>query len=108
MSPIAIGIHGGCGTLARDLQSEQDWKETEAHLKASVEAAWGILKRGGPALDAVEAAVVVMENSPHFNAGHGAALTELGDHELDASIMDGRTLEAGAVCAVRRIRNPIR
>lgn len=108
MSPIAIGIHGGCGTLARELQSAQDWAETEQHLQDSLLAAWKILGAGGSALDAVEAAVVVMENSPHFNAGHGAALTETGEHELDASIMDGRTLAAGAICAVRRIRNPIR
>ncbi|MBL8704525.1 MAG: isoaspartyl peptidase/L-asparaginase [Rhodospirillales bacterium] len=108
MNPIAIGIHGGCGTLARDLQSTQDWAETEAALEASLRAAWTILKAGGSALDAVEAAVVVMEDSPHFNAGHGAALTENAEHELDASIMDGATLGAGAICAVRRIRNPIK
>lgn len=107
MSPIAIGIHGGCGTLARDLQSAQDWAETEAALDASLRAAWTILMAGGTALDAVEAAVVVMEDSPHFNAGHGAALTENAEHELDASIMDGATLGAGAICAVRQIRNPI-
>jgi len=108
MSPIAIGIHGGCGTLARELQSDADWAETRAHLARSLRAAWAVLSSGGSALDAVEAAVVVMEDSPHFNAGHGAALTEAGDHELDASIMDGATLAAGAVCAVRRIRNPVR
>lgn len=108
MPPIAIGIHGGCGTLARELQSEADWAETRAHLEKSLRAAWTVLASGGPALDAVEAAVVVMEDSPHFNAGYGAALTEAEDHELDASIMDGATLAAGAVCAVRRIRNPVR
>ncbi|MCK6450119.1 MAG: isoaspartyl peptidase/L-asparaginase [Alphaproteobacteria bacterium] len=107
MPPIAIGIHGGCGTLARELQSEADWAETRAHLEKSLRAAWAVLASGGPALDAVEAAVVVMEDSPHFNAGYGAALTEAEDHELDASIMDGATLAAGAVCAVRRIRNPV-
>jgi beta-aspartyl-peptidase (threonine type) len=108
MPPFAIGIHGGCGTLAKDLLSESEWAETRAHLHDSLRAAWKILAAGGPALDAVEAAVVVMENSPHFNAGYGAALTENSEHELDASIMDGATLKAGAVCAVRTIRNPIR
>ncbi len=108
MSKIAIGIHGGCGTLAPELQSEADWAETRAHLAQSLRAAWAILARGGSAVSAVEAAVAVMEDSPHFNAGHGAALTEDGGHELDASIMDGATLAAGAVCAVRAIRNPIR
>lgn len=108
MAPFAIGIHGGCGTLAKDLLSEADWAETRAHLQASLGAAWKVLAAGGSALDAVEMAVVVMEDSPHFNAGHGAALTENSEHELDASIMDGATLEAGAVCAVRTIRNPVR
>jgi beta-aspartyl-peptidase (threonine type) len=66
-----------------------------------------VLVKGGPAVDAVEAAVRVMEDSPHFNAGHGAAFNADGEHELDASIMDGATLAAGAVCAAKRIRNPI-
>ncbi|HEX2116419.1 MAG TPA: isoaspartyl peptidase/L-asparaginase [Alphaproteobacteria bacterium] len=108
MPPFAIGIHGGCGTLAKDLLSEAEWAETRAHLQASLRAGWKILAAGGPALDAVEMAVVVMEDSPHFNAGYGAALTENSEHELDASIMDGATLRAGAVCAARTIRNPIR
>jgi beta-aspartyl-peptidase (threonine type) len=67
-----------------------------------------VLRAGGSAVHAVEATVVVLEDSPHFNAGHGAALTREADHELDASLMDGATLQAGAVCTVRRIRNPIR
>jgi L-asparaginase / beta-aspartyl-peptidase len=108
MAPLAIGIHGGCGTLAPELLSEREWAETRAHLGESLRAAWKILAAGGSALDAVEAAVVVMEDSPHFNAGYGAALAENGEHEHDASIMDGATLAAGAVCATRRIRNPIR
>ena len=108
VSPIAIGIHGGCGMLDRKLQSERDWAETEAHLAQSLRAGWKILAAGGRAVEAVEAAVAVMEDSPHFNAGHGAALTEAGEHELDASIMDGATLGAGAVCTVRTIRSPIR
>lgn len=108
MAPLAIGIHGGCGTLAPELMSEAEWAETRQHLGDSLRAAWAILSAGGSALDAVEAAVVVMEDSRHFNAGYGAALTENGEHEHDASIMDGATLAAGAVCATRRIRNPIR
>lgn len=108
MNPIAIGIHGGCGTLAPELLSAAEWAETREHLARSLRAGWAILAAGGPAVAAVEAAVVVMEDSPHFNAGYGAALTEDSVHELDASIMDGATLAAGAVCAVRRIRNPIR
>ena len=108
MAPFAIGIHGGCGTLAPDLLSAAQWAETRAHLEESLRAAWRILEPGGTAIDAVEAAVVVLEDSPYFNAGYGAALTENGEHEHDASIMDGATLGAGAVCAARTIRNPIR
>jgi L-asparaginase / beta-aspartyl-peptidase len=106
--PIAIGIHGGCGTLDRSLMSEAEWAEAREHLADALRAGWALLAAGRHALDAVEAAVVVMEDSPHFNAGYGAALTELSDHELDASIMRGDSGKAGAVSAVRRIRNPIR
>jgi beta-aspartyl-peptidase (threonine type) len=108
MDRIAIGIHGGCGTLAPELLSDAEWAETRAHLERSLRAGWTILRTGGSAVAAVEAAVVVMEDSPYFNAGYGAALTEDSEHELDASIMDGATLAAGAVCAARRIRNPVR
>lgn len=107
-SKIGIGIHGGCGTLERNLLSEAEWAESREHLANSLKAGWRVLIEGGRALDAVEAAIMVMEDSPHFNAGHGAALNEAGYHELDASIMDGATLDAGAVAAVQRIRNPIK
>ena len=107
MAEIALGLHGGCGTLERSLQSEADWAESREHLARALRAGWHVLRAGGAALDAVQATVVVMEDSPHFNAGHGAALTERGEHELDASIMDGATLAAGAVCMVRRVRNPV-
>ena len=107
MSKIAIGLHGGCGTLDRSLQSEKDWAESREHIADALRAGWVLLKAGGSAVDAVQATVVVLENSLHFNAGFGAALNENGEHELDASIMDGSNLEAGAVTAVRRIRNPV-
>ena len=107
MSGIAIGLHGGCGTLSLNLQTEAEWAESRAHMASALRAGWRILRAGGSALDAVQAAVVVMEDSPHFNAGYGAALTEKSEHELDASIMDGATLAAGAVCTVRRVRNPV-
>ena len=107
MSGIALGLHGGCGTLERGLQSEADWAESRAHMAQALRAGWSVLRAGGSALDAVQATVVVLEDSPHFNAGHGAALTESAEHELDASIMDGASLEAGAVCMVRRVRNPV-
>lgn len=107
MSGIAIGLHGGCGTLSLNLQTEAEWAESREHMASALRAGWCILRAGGSALDAVQAAVVVMEDSPHFNAGYGAALTEKSEHELDASIMDGASLAAGAVCTVRRVRNPV-
>lgn len=107
MAGIALGLHGGCGTLERRLQSEADWAESREHMALALRAGWKILCGGGSALDAVQATVVVMEDSPHFNAGHGAALTARAEHELDAAIMDGHSLAAGAVCMVSRVRNPI-
>jgi L-asparaginase / beta-aspartyl-peptidase len=108
MSGIALGLHGGCGTLDRSLMSEADWAGSRAHIADALRAGWAVLVSGGAALDSVQATVAVLEDSPHFNAGYGAALTESGTHELDASIMDGATLNAGAVAGVRRVRNPVR
>jgi beta-aspartyl-peptidase (threonine type) len=108
MTKIALAIHGGCGVMAKLDLSETEWAAARVDLGRSLKAGWAVLKSGGSALDAVQAAVVVMEDSPHFNAGYGAALNEKGEHELDASIMDGTTLEAGGVTLVRRIRNPIK
>jgi beta-aspartyl-peptidase (threonine type) len=107
MSNIALGLHGGCGTLDRSLMSEADWAESRAHMADALRAGWQVLTGGGTALDAVQATVMVLEDSAHFNAGYGAALTETSEHELDASIMNGADLAAGAVAGVRRIRNPI-
>jgi L-asparaginase / beta-aspartyl-peptidase len=108
MAALALGIHGGCGTLDVSLMSDAEWAEARAHLAQSLQVGWAVLKNGGSSVDAVEAAVIEMENSPHFNAGYGAALNAMGEHELDASIMDGATMAGGAVAAVRRVRNPIR
>ncbi|MCR4265386.1 isoaspartyl peptidase/L-asparaginase family protein [Nitratireductor sp. ZSWI3] len=108
MNPVALAIHGGCGVMAKLDLSEEEWQAARADLAASLRAGWAVLARGGSALDAVEAAVVVMEDSPHFNAGYGAALNENAEHELDASIMDGSNLDAGAICAASRIKNPVR
>ncbi|MBY0612811.1 MAG: isoaspartyl peptidase/L-asparaginase [Beijerinckiaceae bacterium] len=108
MATIALGLHGGCGTLDRSMLSEAEWQESREHIAAALRAGWAVLNAGGSAVEAVEATIIALEDSPHFNAGHGAALTEASQHELDASIMDGTTLEAGAICSVRRIRNPIK
>jgi L-asparaginase / beta-aspartyl-peptidase len=83
-------------------------EETRAGCLHALEAGWAVLSRGGTAMDAVEATIVAMENDPIFNAGTGANLNWDGRVELDAIVMDGRTLKAGAVAAVQRIRNPIR
>jgi beta-aspartyl-peptidase (threonine type) len=105
MDEIAIVVHGGAGGLPRD---EERLERVRAGAAAAVEAGHAVLAAGGAALDAVEAAVVVLEDDPEFNAGRGAALTEYGRVELDASMMDGTTRAAGAVAAVRGVRNPIR
>lgn len=104
---LALAIHGGCGTLPKSEMTEAEWAQARADLASALRAGWAILTKGGTAVDAVEAAVRVMEDSPHFNAGHGAAFNTDGEHELDASIMDGSTLAAGAICAAKRIRNPV-
>lgn len=105
---IALAIHGGCGTLPKAEMTDAEWAEARADLARALRAGWAILDKDGSAVDAVEAATVVMEDSPHFNAAHGAALNGDGEHELDASIMDGGTLAAGALCGLRTVRNPIR
>ena len=107
MSGIALGLHGGCGTLDRSMMSEAEWAESMVHMADALRAGWHHLETGGTAVDAVQATVMVLEDSIHFNAGFGAALTETFEHELDASIMDGATLAAGAVCSIRRVKNPV-
>jgi beta-aspartyl-peptidase (threonine type) len=102
-----IAIHGGAGTILRaemDPQAEQSYHAALADVLA---AGQRVLAEGGSALDAVSVAVRLLEDCPLFNAGHGAVFTSAGSHELDASIMDGRTLEAGAVCGLTRVKNPI-
>jgi beta-aspartyl-peptidase (threonine type) len=108
MHRIALGIHGGCGVMARGDLDDAAWGDARADLGCALRAGWAVLAAHGSAVAAVEAAVVVMEDSPHFNAGHGAALNAEGNALLDAAIMDGATLAAGAVSAVARSRNPVR
>lgn len=104
---FGLVIHGGAGTILRaDMTDEQD-AEYRAKLSEALEAGYRVLADGGAALDAVQAAVNVMEDSPLFNAGKGAVFTAEGINELDASIMDGRDERSGAVAGVKRIRNPI-
>lgn len=104
--PVLL-IHGGAGTLRAAEMSAADRAAYEAALHQALEAGWRVLAEGGSALDAVSAAIVPMEDSPLFNAGRGAVFTADGRNELDASIMDGATRQAGAVGAVRWVRNPV-
>lgn len=106
-SPIAIVIHGGAGGILRENISAEHQAAYEAKLQEALNAAYDILENGGEALDAVQAAIVVMENSPLFNAGKGAVYNSEGTQEMDASLMDGKTLNSGAVAGVAHIKNPI-
>ena len=108
MSKIALAIHGGAGTISKFRMTPVLEAEYRGGLENALRSGWDILCRGGSSLDAVEAAVSWLEDFPLFNAGRGAVFTHEGRVELDASIMDGRTLEAGAVAAVCNVQNPIR
>ena len=101
-------IHGGAGVIERDQLPAADEQSIRADLEQALEAGRAILAAGGSALDAVEAAVVALEESPRFNAGKGSVYNAEGRHELDASIMEGRSRRAGAVAGVETIRNPVK
>jgi L-asparaginase / beta-aspartyl-peptidase len=103
---FAIAVHGGAGTLARDTSRAQERAYLDG-LGAALDAGYEVLERRGSSLDAAIAAVVVLEDNPLFNAGHGAVLDRDGVATLDASVMDGLTLGAGAVTGLRHVRNPI-
>jgi beta-aspartyl-peptidase (threonine type) len=102
-----IAIHGGAGTLPRAELSAGAEVKYRAGLGEAIDAGFALLESGGTSLDAVTRAVVLLEDNPLFNAARGAVFTLEGRNELDASIMDGNTLRAGAVCGVTRIRNPV-
>jgi beta-aspartyl-peptidase (threonine type) len=104
---VAIAIHGGAGTLDKAAMSDVQKRQYEAGLKEALEAGYTVLNDGGPAIHAVESAVIALENNPLFNAGKGSVLNNDGNHEMDAAIMDGLTLSAGAVAAVSGVKNPV-
>ena len=106
-SPIAIVIHGGAGTIRRENLSDEKEAAIRETLGRAVKAGHAILSDGGTSLDAAIAAVVILEDSPLFNAGKGAVYNSVGGHELDASLMVGDTRQAGAVAGVEGVRNPI-
>jgi beta-aspartyl-peptidase (threonine type) len=106
-SPIAIAIHGGSGTIEKGGFSAEREAEVRATLERAVRTGHEILAAGGSSLDAVTRAITLLEDSPHFNAGRGAVFNAEGKNELDASIMEGANLNAGAVAAVHNVRNPV-
>ena len=107
-NPVAIVVHGGAGRIERKSLTPELERLYHETLERSLRAGHEILRSGGSALDAVEAAIVIMEDAPVFNAGKGSVFSAEGKNELDASIMDGSGLQAGAVGGVTTVKNPIR
>lgn len=107
MLKFTIAIHGGAGTILREHMTEDLEAAYKEGLKIAVDAGYAVLEQGGAAVNAVKAAIVVLEDNMLFNAGRGSVFTKKGVQEMDAAIMNGATLEAGAVAGVRNIRNPI-
>jgi len=104
---IAIAVHGGAGHISRQGLGSEREADCHAALRAALAAGHEVLAQGGTAMDAVTVAVVSLEEAPLFNAGRGAVFNHSGGHELDASVMDGASLAAGAVAGVTRVRNPV-
>ena len=104
---IVLVVHGGAGTILKSMMTSELEKAYTDGLTEALKKGYNILEKGGTSLDAVEAAVKVLENNPLFNAGKGAVFTNEGKNELDASIMNGKTLAAGAVAGVTTVKNPI-
>jgi beta-aspartyl-peptidase (threonine type) len=108
MNKIALAIHGGAGTIVSSLMTPELESEYRSGLENALKAGWDILQKGGSSLDSVEQTVCSLEDFHLFNAGRGAVFTHEGKHEMDASIMDGKTLRAGAIAFVKNIKNPIK
>lgn len=104
---FGIVIHGGAGTILKENMSDSLEKEYKAKLEEAIRAGHAVLESGGTSLEAIEQAINIMENSPLFNAGKGAVFTNAETNELDAAVMDGKTLNAGAVAGVTTVKNPI-
>jgi L-asparaginase / beta-aspartyl-peptidase len=103
----SLAIHGGAGTLIKGMMTPEKELAYKSALQTALDAGYAILKNGGTSLDAVEMAVKHLEDSPLFNAGKGSVFTANETHEMDASIMDGKTLDAGAVSLITGIKNPV-
>jgi len=107
MSKFTIAIHGGAGTISRKSMTPEKEAAYFKALNDALDAGYRILEKKGNAIDAVKAAVIALENNILFNAGKGSVFTNTGSHEMDASIMDGKDLSAGAVAAICNVKNPI-
>jgi L-asparaginase / beta-aspartyl-peptidase len=108
MNKTALAIHGGAGTILKSLMTAELEQEYRGGLEKALKAGWKILQSGGDALEAVERTVCELEDFPLFNAGRGSVFTHEGKNEMDAAIMDGRNLKAGAIAFVRNVKNPIK
>lgn len=104
---IRLAIHGGAGTILRSSMTAELQQQYEQGLQDALQAGYSVLQGGGSAVDAVQAAVVSLEDFPMFNAGRGSVFNNAGGHEMDASIMDGSNLMAGAVSGIRNVKNPV-
>ena len=104
---ITICIHGGAGTILREEMTADLEKAYLEALQTALDAGYAVLEQGGTAVNAVKAAIVILEDNILFNAGRGSVFTKKGVQEMDAAIMNGKDLSAGAVAAVRNVRNPI-
>jgi len=107
MEKFTIVIHGGAGTILKEDMTAELEEQYRLGLQLALDAGYSVLENGGTAVTAVKTAVVHLEDNPLFNAGKGAVFTKKGINELDAAIMDGKTLEAGAIAGVRNVRNPV-
>lgn len=107
MKTFGIAIHGGAGTVSRTNMTKWKAEAYRQALKRAYSVGFLVLQKGGSALKAVKEAIIILENCPLFNAGKGSVYTNSGDIEMDAALMDGKTLKAGAVAAVSQVKNPI-
>ena len=107
MTKISIAIHGGAGTIIKEDMTPELEQAYRVALQEALDAGYAVIENGGTAINAVKAAVVIMEDNALFNAGKGSVFTKKGLNEMDAAIMDGSNLDAGAIAGVRNIRNPI-
>lgn len=104
---IRLAIHGGAGTILRSTMTAELQQQYEQGLQDALQAGYSVLQNGGTAVDAVQAAVMSLEDFPMFNAGRGSVFNNVGGHEMDASIMDGSNLNAGAVSGISHVKNPV-